>query len=102
MSDTSRSAYDLPADEWPEGKVVVTKARGRNKVCKYHTTRCRCFPSSPMFMRLETIQAWDEQYDDEQWAECTICAGGDETNSTGNWSEYAIGRKNSRGGLRND
>lgn len=94
--DISRSAYDEPASEWPEGKVVVTKARGRNKVCKYHTERCRVFPESPMFMRLETIKAWTENNDDEKWVQCMVCAGGDESPDRSNWSDYALGRQNSR------
>lgn len=97
--DMSRTAYDKPSSEWPDGKVVVSKARTRNKVTKYHTTRCRVFPSSPMFMRLENIKSWKENYEDEEWKECAICAGDDTSPNRENWSEYALGRKNSGGNI---
>lgn len=93
--DISRNAYEKESCEWPDGKVVVSKARTRNKVTKYHTTRCRVFPSSPMFMRLDTIKAWRDNYDDEEWEECAICAGRDTSPDRENWSEFALGRKNS-------
>jgi hypothetical protein len=90
--NSSRNAYEKESSEWPDGKVVVSNTRA--KVTKYHTKRCRRFPSSPMFLRLETIKAWRENYEDEEWEECAVCAGENEPTSKEDWSEYSLGRKN--------
>lgn len=57
-------------DEWPEGKVAVSKSRSRpSGVCKYHTTRCERFPSKPKWWRREVCESWDN------FTECSYCSG---------------------------